>query len=302
MAREEIPLKEYTLSGKGKEKIAVISIQGKISDDPRPRLLSTRPSVLQEAVSQLRRAEKDKQVKAVLFKINSPGGSVTASDVLYNEIKNYKQRSGAKVVASLMNVGTSGGYYIALPSDSIMAHPTTVTGSVGVIFLQPKVIELMDKIGVTVDVKKSGKQKDMGSPFRPATAEERRILQDLTDQLGRRFVELVKTHRNMSAGDLAQVASARIYLADDALELGLIDRIGYLNDAIDEAKRVAGLPNDAKVVVYRRTEYPDDNIYNPMASSDGTLNPSLINIGLPASTTDFSTGFYYLWAPAVGNE
>jgi len=106
----------------------------------------------------------------------------------------------------------------------------------------------------------------------------------------------------MFSADLKQVASARIYLADDALDLGLIDRIGYLNDAIQEARQMAGLPADARVVVYRRVEYPDDNLYNPMASSEVTLNPSLINVGLPASTTELGAGFYYLWSPALGKE
>ena len=302
MAREEIPLKEFTIAGTGKDKIAVIFINGKISDTPQPGLLFTKPSMLQETVSQFRKAEQDKQVKAILLKIDSPGGTVTASDVIYNEIMNYKKRSGIKVVASLMNVGASGGYYVALPADSIVAHPTTITGSVGVIFLQPKIIGLMDKIGVTVDVKISGKQKDMGSPFRPETEAERKILQNLTDRLGERFLQLVKTHRKMSSDDLKQVATARIYLADEALEVGLIDRIGYVNDAIQEARRVAGLPADARVVVYRRTEFPDDNVYNPMATTAGANNPSIINLNLPASTADLDTGFYYLWAPAVGTE
>ena len=302
MAREEIPLKEFTLAGTGRDKIAVIYINGKISDTPQPGLLFTKPSMLQETISQFRKAEQDRQVKAILLKIDSPGGTVTASDVIYNEIMKTKQRTGIKVVATLMNVGASGGYYVALPADSILAHPTTITGSVGVIFLQPKIIGLMDKIGVTVDVKISGKQKDMGSPFRPETEAERKILQNLTDRLGERFLQLVKTHRKLSSDDLNTVASARIFLADEALKLGLIDRIGYVNDAVEEARRIAGLAADAKVVVYRRTEFPDDNVYNPMATTAGTPNPSLINLNLPGSSSELETGFYYLWAPAVGNE
>jgi protease-4 len=302
VSRQEIPLNEYTLAGQANQKILVITVKGKISDDPQPGLLFTKPSMLQEIVSQLRRAEQDKQIRALLLKIDSPGGTVTASDVLYHEIAEYKKRAGVKVIAALMNVGASGGYYIALPADRILAHPTTVTGSVGVVFFQPKVIGLFDKIGVEVDVSKSGQNKDMGSPFRPSTAAERNILQGLTDRLGNLFIQRVKTHRRISADALNEIASARIYLADEALDLGLIDRIGYLSDAIEEARRLAGLPADAKVIVYRRTEFPDDNLYNPMVTSQSSAHPTLINLGLPASATQMTTGFYYLWAPGADNE
>ena len=110
--------------------------------------MDQRPSQVQEVVSRLRRAEKDEEVKAVLLEINSPGGSITASDILYHEIMDFKERTGARVVAALMDVAASGGYYIALPADRIIAHPTTITGSVGVILVQPKVTGLMDKLGL----------------------------------------------------------------------------------------------------------------------------------------------------------
>ena len=137
------PLKEYTLQGKEKVKVLVISIRGIISDAPQRQFVSTRPSMVQEIVSQLRKAEDDPEVKAVLLKIDSPGGSVIASDLIYNEIMAFKQRKKVKIVAAMMGVAASGGYYIALPADFILAHPTTVTGSVGVLFLSPNVSGLM---------------------------------------------------------------------------------------------------------------------------------------------------------------
>jgi protease-4 len=127
--------------------------------------------MVQEFVSQLRLAEKDKKIKALLLKIDSPGGSVIASDIVYNEILAFKKRTGAKVVVAMMGVAASGGYYISLPADTIVAHPATITGSIGVIFFRPKVTGLMGKIGVGVEVNKSGKNKDIGSPFRQTTAE-----------------------------------------------------------------------------------------------------------------------------------
>jgi len=294
------PLQEFTLQGTEKGKVLVIPIRGIISDAPRERFLRTRPSMVQEIVSQLRLAEKDEEVRAVLLKIDSPGGSTTASDVLYHEIMAFKERTGAKVVVAMMDVAASGGYYISLPADFILAHPTTVTGSIGVIFMRPKVTSLMGKIGLDIKVNKSGKNKDMGSPFRQTTQEEQKILQALTDDLGRRFINLVAKHRKLDQKTLADISTARIYLAKEALQLGLVDKIGYLNDAVLQAKKLAELPEDSKVVVYRRTEYPDDNLYNTATTQYSGRRLPLIDLGLPHAMTSLRTGFYYLWSPAAG--
>jgi protease-4 len=257
--------------------------------------------MVQEVVSQLRLAEEDENVKAVILKIDSPGGSVTASDVLYNEISTFKERTGAKVVAAMMGVSASGGYYISLPADYILAHPTTITGSIGVIFMRPKMTGLMHKVGIGMDVSKSGKNKDIGSPFRLATAEEEKIFQDMTDRLGVRFVDLVAKHRKLEPETIAEISTARVYLANEALELGLVDEIGYLENAVLQAKKLARLPEDAKVVVYRRTEYPDDNIYNT-STRYGSGDLSIISVDLPGSLNQFRTGFYYLWSAAATGE
>jgi len=295
------PLKEFTLEGKSEPKILVVPIRGIISNSPKEGFVSTRPSIVQEVVSQLRRAEEDEKIRAVILKIDSPGGSVTASDILYSEIAGFKNRTGAKVVVAMMGVAASGGYYISLPADHILAHPTTVTGSIGVIFARPKVTGLMEKIGLAVEVNKSGADKDMGSPFRQASAAEQKIFQELTDRLGARFVDLVARHRKLEPEVVAQIATARVYLANEALELGLVDEIGYLENAVRQAKKLAGLAEDAKVVVYRRTEYPDDNIYNT-STSFGGAKASLISMELPGSLNHIQTGFYYLWPAAIMAE
>jgi protease-4 len=296
------PLKEYTLQGKEMGKVLVIPIRGIISDAPRRQFITTWPSMVQEIVSQLRKAEDDPEVKAVLLKIDSPGGSVIASDLIYNEIMAFKQRKKAKVVAAMMGVAASGGYYIALPADFILAHPTTVTGSVGVLFLNPNVSGLMEKIGVDVNVSKTGENKDMGSPFRQATEEEQGIIQDIVDRLGAQFLDHIAEHRKLEPNRLKEISSARIYLADDALKLGMVDSIGYLDEAVSRAKKLADLPEDAKVVVYRRTEYPDDNLYNTSLSRYEGRSPSIISLELLPSFSKLQTGFYYLWQAAVWNE
>jgi len=294
---DTVPLQEFTLQGKGKEKILVIPIKGEISGSTSKGFIFKKPSMIQEIISQLKLAEKDREIKAVILKIDSPGGTVTASDILYHEILAFKNRTGLKLVAAMMDVAASGGYYIALPADFILAHPTTITGSIGVIFMQPKVNSLMEKIGVGLDVNKSGKNKDMGSPFRNTTDEERKIFQDLTDELGKRFITLVSTHRKLEKNQLVEISTARIYLAPKALELGLIDKIGYLDDAISETKKLAGLSQDSRIVIYRRTQYPNDNLYNTSVDRQGGQGLSLIDLNLPESISPLNTGFYYIWMP-----
>jgi protease-4 len=294
------PLNEMTLSGGGTEKVLVIPIRGIISDNPGKGLIK-KPSMVQEVVSQLKLAERDKQIKAVVLKINSPGGTATASDIIYHELMRYKQKSGVKIVAAMMDLAASGGYYIALPSDHIMAHPTTITGSIGVVMLIPKFDGLMEKIGVSVDVQKAGENKDMASPFRQATAEERQILQTVTDKLGSRFYALVDKHRSIGGEMLKRVKTARIFIAEEAESVGLIDDIVYINDALLKAKALAGLPADARVVVYRRTYYANDNVYNASTTQSADMELSLINVDLPGVVDSLETGFYYLWLPGVAS-
>ena len=295
------PLTEYVLEGKGDEKVLIIPVHGVISDIPKKGMITDQPSMVQDIVSRLHLAAEDPDIRAVVLKIDSPGGSVTASDILYNEIKAFKDRTGVNVTAVFMNIAASGGYYVALPADFIMAHPTSVTGSVGVIFLQPKFYELMDKIGVGVAANTSGENKDMGSPFRKTSDAEQTIFQDLTDALGQRFLDLVVAHRNIDAEAVADVRTARIYLADDALKLGLIDDIGYIDEAVARTKAMAGLDEDSQVVVYRRVDYPDDNVYN-IQSQYGAASPALIDMGFPAVDFLNRAGFYYLWPAGAGQD
>jgi len=293
------PLQEFTLQGKAKEKILLINIHGIITTKPNERLLRTFPSMVEEIVSQLRLAEKDPNIKAVLLKIESPGGSSTASDILYHEIMTYKEKANVKIAAIMMGVAASGGYYVSLPADYILAHPTTITGSIGVILIQPKVVGLMEKVGLEVETNTSGANKDMGSPFRPSTAAEKEIFQGITDGLGQRFLDLVAKHRELEPRALETASTARVYLAEDAKQLGLIDAVGYLNDAIKQTQKMAGLSEDARVVTYRRSAYPDDNLYNTTTTQWEGNGKALLNLGLPEALTSLPTGFYYLWAPGL---
>ena len=292
------PLEEMTIEGDGADKVLVVSISGVISDRPGRRLVSTRPSSVQEVVAHLRLAEKDDHVKAVLLKIDTPGGTTTASDILYHEILDFKKRTGKTIVVCMMDLATSGGYYVALPADLIVAHPTTVTGSIGVILMRPNVSGLMETLGIGVAVNKSGVNKDMGSPFRPVSPAEDNLLQGLVDTLGQRFIDLVAEHRKLNAAQRTKVADARVFLAADALAAGLVDRIGYLQDAVDAAKKMAGMEKNSRVVVYRRTRYPDDNLYNTL----GSRRPPaavLLDTGPLGDIFALEAGFYYIWPQAL---
>jgi protease IV len=289
------PLKEFTLEGKTREKILIISIRGLISNAPDEGILGTKPSVVQEIVSQLKRAENDENIRAIILQIESLGGTVTASDILYHEIKRLKENKNVKIVAVLMDIATSGGYYISLPADLIVAHPTTVTGSVGVVFIRPDLTGLMDKFGLRVNINKSGENKDMGAFYRESTPEENELLQDLVDKMGKRFIDLVSYHRGIKEHELCDIASARIMLADEAEKMGLIDRTGYVQDALDEARKLAGLSENTRVVVYRRSNYPDDNYYNSITMNSGGKNLYMIDLGINKNATFLSPGFYYLW-------
>jgi protease-4 len=294
------PLKEYTLEGKGGDRVLLLPVQGLITSQSEDRRFgSPRPSLVQEVVSQLDMAAKDERVKAVLLKIDSPGGTTAASDLLYHEIERYKARTKAKEVTIMMTVAASGGYYAALASDRIMAMPMTVTGSVGTIFIEPKVYGLLDKIGVQAQVARSGRYKDMVSPLRPSTPEERQMVQDMIDDSNGRFLGLVAERRSLSGERLDAVATARVYTARQALDAGLVDGVGYLDDALAEARKLAGLADDARLVVYRRVEYPNDNPYNSHMGPPLDGGQPEVRLELPDVLALPKAGLYYLWAPEL---
>ncbi len=292
------PLKETVLSGSAREKILVLPVRGTIGLDSDEGLGRRSPSVVQDVAAMLKKAEADEDVRALLIQVDSPGGTVVASDVLYHEIMAWRQRTGAPAVTLMMTVAASGGYQASLAGDWITAHPSTVTGSIGTVFIRPDVAGLMDKIGVDAEVTKSGAHKDIGSPLRHSTAEERAIFQEMIADMNARFLALVAERRGLDRAALDRVADARVYTASQALGLGLVDAVGHAEDALAELRRRAGLPDEARVVVYRRREFGDDTLYNPATAS--AREPGTIDLGLSRFFAVPRTGFYYLWAPEYG--
>ncbi len=281
------PLEERVLSGEGKDKIVLMDITGVITSEEGSSAIggTKKPGMLAEMREGFDRARKDRNVKAVVLRINSPGGGVTASDTLYHEIKKFKMETGVKVIAHFLDAGTSGAYYAALASDRITAQPTSITGSIGVIMLRIDATGLMQKIGVQTLEISSGEQKGMGSPFRPVSAEEKKIFQAMIDSLYGRFVGVIADERKMSLERVRQFADGRIYTSQEAKDAGLIDDIGYLDDAFVQARKLANLER-ATVVTYQRPGEYRPNIYS--------MNVININFGDLAGP---GVKLAYLWWP-----
>jgi protease-4 len=244
---------------------------------------------------QLTRAAKDENVKAVVLRINTPGGTVTASDIIYHELKTFKAGRKVPIVASIMDLGTSGGYYIAAAADTVLAHPSSVTGSIGVIMLTINARGLLEKVGVEATAVTSGPRKDMGSPFRTMTIEERAIFQGLIDSFYQRFLNIVQEGRsNLHMEQIKRLADGRIYTGEQAKAAGLVDEIGYLEDAIALAKKKAGL-TEAKVVMYQRPGEYSNNVYSKLLAPSELAG--LADLDLMSFVRGGTPQFMYLWMP-----
>jgi protease-4 len=288
------PLQEAQVGGKGSAKVLLIEVSGVISSHDREGFFPA-PNLIASVKEQLTRAAQDDSVKAVVLRINTPGGTVTASDIIHHEVKLFKTSRKVPVVASIMDVGASGGYYIAAAADAVLAHPSSVTGSIGVIMLTVNARGLLEKVGIEATAVTSGPRKDMGSPFRTMTAEERAIFQGLIDSFYQRFLTVVQDGRpQLQMDQIKKLADGRIYTGDQAKAAGLVDEIGYLEDAIELAKKKAGL-TEARVVTYKRPGEYSNNVYSKLIAP----NPftSLADFDLMSLVRGGTPQFMYLWIP-----
>jgi protease-4 len=217
----------------GGEKIAIIEIRGVILD-PQP------------VVEKLVKLRKNEKVKAVVLRIDSPGGGVGPAQEIFAEVK--KTRKEKKVLVSVGSVAASGGYYIACAADKIMANPGSITGSIGVIVESLNVEELLRKLGLRSMVVKSGKHKDLGSPLRPMTEEERNLLQGVLDSVHEQFIRAVAEGRNLPVEKVRELADGRIFSGDQARSLGLVDELGNLEDTLALAAQMAGIRGEPEIL------------------------------------------------------
>ncbi|MFB0507278.1 MAG: signal peptide peptidase SppA [Thermodesulfobacteriota bacterium] len=225
--------KAFTLG----DKIAVVDVKGVITSS-------------RGIVEEIERLKEDDDVKAIILRINSPGGGVGPSQEIYREVLRAKEKK--KIIASMESVAASGGYYVACASDAIVANPGTITGSIGVVMEFSNVEDLLKKIGLRSYVIKSGKHKDIGSPLREMTPEEKTILQGVIDSVHSQFVRAVAEGRNMEESKVRQIADGRIFSGEQAKELGLVDRLGSLQDAIEIAAEMIGMKGKPVVIYPKR--------------------------------------------------
>lgn len=231
----------------GKGKIVVINLRGQI-DGQGSDLEGT--GMIGMICEQLKVAEEDENVKAILLQVDSPGGGLTPSDIIYNKILNVRAE-GKVVVSWAGGLMTSGGYYIAAASDAIVASPTATVGSLGVILQRFQVDGFMDKLGLKADPIMAGESKDIGSPFRDMTPEERQLLQRNVDHAHDRFIGIVAKGRGMSREAVVALADGKLFSADESVQNGLVDDIGYIDDAIAMVEELVG-SSDMRVVGYSK--------------------------------------------------
>jgi protease-4 len=242
---------EKRIEGKGEQKVVVVRVSGDITGSAGGGALSAVTASSRAIVSQLRQADADADVAAVILRLETPGGEVVASDEIYREVR----RVGAHkpIVSSMGDVAASGGYYIAAATKRIIANPSTWTGSIGVIAILPNVEQLSQKIGVKPVVLKSGAFKDAGSPFRDLRPEEQAYFQKLIEEAYETFLKAVSDGRGKPADEIRPLADGRVYSGKQALANGLVDELGDLDAAYAAARRLAKLDRSAaSLVEYQR--------------------------------------------------
>ncbi|CAN5409930.1 signal peptide peptidase SppA [soil metagenome] len=299
--------REIVLKAGHGPKVLVLDVDGVINSGattPGP-FFSARDSTVNEVAEKLAKARLDPSIKAIVLRVDSPGGGVTASDIVYKSLKDFKGKTNIPIYVSMLDLAASGGYYISMAGDEIYAHPTTITGSIGVIAMFPQFQGLGEKIGVYMEVLKSGKNKDITGGFHNMSPEQKAILQQMIDEMYGRFVAVVHEGRpKLSEEKIRELADGRIYTAQQAEANGLIDGVKYTDEVVELARARTGNAK-AKVVLYRRSsQEKSDSVYaksNPlpsMESKQNQTNVGLLNIDASgASAVAPASVFNYLWTP-----
>lgn len=285
-------MEEIWSSGHGKTKAVVIPVRGFIGFDSRDDIFSSGVSATAILLNSITRATADDDVAAIILDINSGGGGITASDIIYKALTEFKaSRSDRVIVAIMGDVAASGAYYISLPADHIIAHPTSITGSIGVLMQAMNFKGLEEKIGIKGVTIKSGPNKDLLNPFEPVSEEHTLILQSVVNELQERFVSLVAENRKLPIASVRTLADGQIYTSNRAKDLGLIDSIGYWADAVSQVEAILGV-DELKIYRYQR-EFSFATLFR--ASSDIKNMSNL----LPHQRR---AGFFYMWEPGLSLE
>ncbi len=287
---EELTVREAGLFA---PKIAIVEVEGVLLNARSGGVLQPQENRVSLFTQQLDAAARDPSVKAVVLRINSPGGAVTASDIMYQQVVRFRKTTGKPVVAAAQDVCASGAYYVACGADELIVHPTSIVGSIGVIYQTFNVERTLDMVGVRAEAIKSGPRKDMASPLRPLTPGERQIIQSMIDEYFARFRTIVlAAHPVESPEVIEQATDGRVFTGEQAVQWKLADRSGTLEDAIDRAAQLAKI-DQPRVVLYRRPFGYGGSIY--AASDTPPASAQSIQVNLPGIDNRLGPGFYYLW-------
>ncbi|GAB4514094.1 MAG: hypothetical protein Kow0047_25850 [Anaerolineae bacterium] len=243
--------------------VALIRIEGTIASGRAPSPW-VQGAYSEEIIRQLREADEDESVKAIVLRINSPGGTVVGSDEIYRALRMLQK----PVVASMADVAASGGYYVACGADYIVANPNTFTGSIGVVAQIPNAAELLDRLGIEAVILRSGPRKAEGTIWEKLSPEARQILQQLIEEAHATFVQVVAEGRGMSIEEVQRLADGRIYSGYQAWELGLVDELGTLDDAINKAAELGGIEGRPRIQEYHRPPSLWDSLFMQRGSVD----------------------------------
>jgi protease-4 len=290
------PLEETVVDGESGPKILMVDVSGALTTRPESGRfgLGGRESPTARMREEIELALEDDEIAALLLRIDSPGGTVIASEMLYREVRRFKEETKRPVIAQMLGAGTSGAYYVAMAADQVRAYPSTVTGSIGVIIAGLNFSGLMERFGVANQTITTGPYKDTGSPLRPMRPEERAQLEGVARDLFDSFLGVIEAGRpKLTRARIEELADGRVYSADQALELGLIDGLGGLPEAVDAAKEAAGIQGDARVIVYHRPGEEPENLFSAAAPAAPAAQP-FDWAALP------EPAFLYLWLPNAG--
>jgi protease-4 len=293
------------------DKIAMLTVSGMIANMKASSLLTQGANPVSDFRQTLDEVAKDPAVKAVVLRINSPGGTVTASSMMYHDVLNFKKKTGKPVVVCMMDLCASGGYYLSCAADYRIAYPTTITGSIGVIVETININGTLKKIGVATESVKSGPNKDMMSPFKlpadpdaPLSERDRELMQALVNQFYEGFKNVVKeSPQHIAEKDWATVTDGRVVSGVDAVKYGLIDEVGDLDRAIAKAKELSHIQK-ARIVVYTREDDVKGSIYasGPDKNAQPQVNMLNLNLDLGGLVPSGRSQFLYLWQGFGGEE
>ncbi len=276
-------------------RVGLIDVDGLLLNQNLTGLYSVGENPVAAFREKLEAAASDPRVRAIVVRIHSPGGAVTATDIMADELRRFRDETRKPVVCCLMDVATAGAYYLAVGGDSVIALPTSITGSLGVIINHFNLQDAMSQLNLSFDPVKSGPRIDMGSVATPLDDETRKLLQEIADGFRDRFRQRVATRRpGMTAADFQAIDDGRVVPATRALALHMVDRVGYVHEAIAEAERLAQI-SGSEVVLFQRAGYPTHSIYaiTPNAPIQGDLVP----FSYPGLDRGKAPTFLYLWQP-----